>query len=157
MTRRVIVDGSGTFGSPLLISVAGVDAASAEFNDLIFDGNQSPLRLWATGYLTIGGITYNDFIGGKNINTGVTGAAFGTPSGTFPVFMTMWRQSTDPSARVWTPSFQAAANNGNQGGGGGGICSGVFKGFNSGHGLVTGPTTPAPDNYVNYCVFRNTN
>lgn len=154
MTRRVIIDGNAA--SPFRVSVAGVDAASAEFNDLIFDGNQAPLRLWGTGWMTIGGISYNDFIGGKNINTSHTGS-FSTPSGTFPVFMTMWRNSSDPNNLIYTPSFQTAANNANQGGGGGGICGGVFKGFNSNHGLPSSPSSPAPDAYVNFCVFKNTN
>jgi hypothetical protein len=154
MTRRVIIDGNSA--SPFRVSVAGVDAASAEFNDLIFDGNQSPLRLWATGYMAIIGITYNNFLAGQNLSTDHTGS-FSTTSGTFPVFMTMWRNTGDALNRIFTPSFQPANNASVLGGGGGGVCGGVFKGFNANRGLATAPDNPASTEYINYCVFRNTN
>lgn len=150
----MIID--STAASPFRVSVAGVDAASAEFNNLIFDGNQSPLRLWATGFMTIVGITYNNFLGGQNLSTATAGS-FPTPSGTFPVFMTMWRNTGDANNRVWSPSFQPANNASVLGGGGGGICSAVFKGFNANRGLATAPDAPATSEYVNYCVFKNTN
>jgi hypothetical protein len=88
MARRVIFDSSAA--SPLRISVAGVDAAGAEFNNLIFDANQSPLRLAGTGYLLIDGISRDEFEFGRNIRTAATPSPVVTPAGTTAVFMVMW-------------------------------------------------------------------
>ena len=63
MTRRVIYQGGS--GSPFRVSASGVDAALAEFNDLIFDANQPPLRLWGTGATQVAGITRNEWNFGK--------------------------------------------------------------------------------------------
>ena len=68
--RRVRFDGSGQTGSPLRIVVVGADALTAQFNDLIFDGNQPPLRLWGTGFTSVVGITFNERQFGKNVSEG---------------------------------------------------------------------------------------
>jgi hypothetical protein len=122
MARRVRFDGSGVSGSPLRISVRGVNALVAQFNDLIFDGNQPPLRLAVTGFTTVAGITWNQRLGGKNVSEGAAIPVFATPAGMTPVFMTLWRRSD--SANLYTPSF-SNSNNPVIGGGGGGICSGI--------------------------------
>lgn len=159
MTRRVIINSGAA--SPLRISVAGVDAATAEFNALIFDGNQSPLRLWGTGYVTVEGMSQNEYYGGQNVRELSAGAVVATPPGTTPVFMTMWRNSADSQGRLWSPSFQNGgynnAGSSGIGGGGGAICSGQFIGVSFSYALsVSGDPTirPAP-NYTNYCVFKN--
>lgn len=152
MTRRVIIDSTAT--SPFRISVAGVDAASAEFNDLIFDGNQLPLRLWHAGYLEIAGITYNEFAGGQTIRSGVTAALFPTPAGTSAMFKCMWRNASDSLGRIYTPSYLDGQNP-ILGGGGGGVCSGVFKGANFTRGVPGAPNSAGATIYCNYAVFRN--
>lgn len=150
---RVKIDGSAS--SPFRVSVAGVDVSGAEFNTLIFDGNQSPLRLWATGYINVAGISDSDFsIGGKNINVDYTGS-FPTPSGTTPIFITMHKRSDGPSGNpngfTVTPYF------GSREGGGGGICSGVFVGANFHVGIPGTGSTPGPPAYCNYCIFKDYN
>lgn len=151
-TQRVIID--STAASPFRVSVAGVDASSAQFNDLIFDGNQSPIRLWATGYILVDGTTWNDFnLGGKNTTEAGGPGGFTTPSGTTPVFVTMWRRN-DGIGKIFTPSFQASSNVTN-GGGGGGICSGQFLGLSFNVGAPGAPTSLPAQNYTNYCIFKN--
>jgi hypothetical protein len=145
--NRVKID--GTASSPFRVSVSGVDVDLAEFNTLIFDGNQSPLRLWATGYITITGISDADFILGKNVNVDHTGS-FPTPSGTAPVFMTMWRWVGDPNGFVQTPTF------GSRQGAGGGVCSGAFVGANF-HAAASGVGGPGVSAHTNYCIFKNYN
>lgn len=151
MTRRVIID--STAASPLRISVAGVDAATAQFNALIFDGNQPPLRLWGTGYTTVEGMSWNEHAGGQNIREAAGIPVVATPAGTTPIFMTMWRLN-DGQGRLTTPSFQSSANGG-QGGGGGAICSNQFIGTCFTTGAPGAPDARPNFIYANYCVFKN--
>src|SRR5215475_2824666 len=123
--RRVRFDGSGQTGSPLRISVVGADALTAQFNDLIFDGNQPPLRLWGAGFSSVVGITFNERLGGKNVSEGAPIPVVAVPAGLTPVFMTLWRKD-DGLGHMYTPSSQGS-NNGLIGGGGGGVCSGLFR------------------------------
>jgi hypothetical protein len=154
MARRVRFDASGVSGSPLRISVRGVNALVAQFNDLIFDGNQSPFRLAATGFTTVAGITWNQRLGGKNINEGSPIPVFATPAGTTPIFMTLWRRSD--SSNVFTPSF-SNSNNPVIGGGGGGICSGNFCPACFSVGAPGAPDSLPPATFINYCIFKNAN
>lgn len=87
MARRVIFQSGAA--SPLRISVAGSDAASAQFNQLIFDGNQPPLRLWSTGWIAVVPLAFANtaqvlFQDGPTLPV--------TPSGTVPIFFTVTRQ-----------------------------------------------------------------
>jgi hypothetical protein len=154
MARRVILD--STAASPLRMSVAGIDAAGAEFNDLIFDANQSPLRLAGTGYLLIDGMTKNQFTGGQNIRTSHTGSPVTTPAGTTAVFMVAWRMNT-AGQPLYTPFVPNVINFGTNGGGGG-ICSNLFVGacFNIAP-VPAGNDELPPPNYTNYCIFKNYN
>src|ERR1700730_4774904 len=102
MARRVYIESNAA--SPLRISVAGFDAATAQFNALIFDGNQPPLRLWGTGYTTLEGMSWNEHLGGQSIREAAGIPVVATPAGTTPVFMTMWRNNGDPFSRIYTPS-----------------------------------------------------
>jgi hypothetical protein len=154
MARRVRFDGSGAFGSPLKISVAGADAATAQFNTCIFDGNQPPLRLWGAGFVGANGITWNQRLNGKNVSEANPVPVVATPPGTTPVFMTAWRRSD--SGNVYTPSFQSSQNS-IVGGGGGGICSGNFCGAVFSVGAPGAPDSLPPTTFVNYCVFKNAN
>lgn len=153
MVKRVTIDCSGASLSPFRVSVAGVDVDSAEFNDLIFDGNQSPLRLWGTGWGSVSGISYDDWaVGGKNVVSAIIAAGPTTPSGTTPVFMTMWRPAVGGFLR--TPIFR---NTHSVGAGGGGLSSGNFCGLSFSVGSPGSPSTPAGDIYVNYALFKNYN
>lgn len=139
--------------SPFRVSVNGVDESSAEFNTLIFDGNQAPMRLWATGWFTLAGISDNDFNGGKNINVDHTGT-FPANTGKEALFITMWKLSdpaANPNGMVTTPYFASRQ------GGGGGMCSGNFVGANFHVGLAGSGAAPGPSIYTNYCVFKNDN
>lgn len=151
MARRVIFDSSAA--SPLRISVAGVDAAGAEFNNLIFDANQSPLRLAGTGYLLIDGVNRDEFEHGRNARTAATPSPVVTPIGTTAFFMVMWRANI--VSPLFTPYFKGGYGTR---GGGGGICSNQFVGvcFNIANSFEAPSTLPLP-NYTNYCIFKNYN
>lgn len=154
MTTIDRVKFDGTSGvSPLRISVMGVDVSGAEFNTLIFDANQSPLRLWANGFMNIPGITDNDFIGGKNVQEQASGITFSTVSGNPPTFLIMHKRSDgpggNPNGNLITPYF------GSREGGGGGMCSNQFVGANFLVGIPGSGGNPGPTNYVNYAVFKN--
>jgi hypothetical protein len=155
MARRVRFDGSGASGSPLKISVVGVNAITAAFNDCIFDGNQPPLRLYATGTTQVNGITFNERLSGKNISEGAAIPIFTPPAGTSPVFVLAWRLN-DGLGRLFTPASQGS-NNSIVGGGGGGVCGSFFCPL-----AFTVGAPAAPDNlpnitFINYCIFKNCN
>ena len=151
MVRRVIIDSGAV--SPLKISVAGVDAATAQFNACIFDGNQPPLRLWGTGFTAVAGISWNEHLFGKNVSEGAPIPVVAVPAGLTPVFMTLWRKD-DGLGRLFTPSSQAS-NNGLIGGGGGGVCSGFFCPACFATGAPAVPDSLPPGTFINYCVFKN--
>jgi hypothetical protein len=156
MARRVRFDGSGVSGSPLRISVAGVDALTAQFNNVIFDGNQSPFRLLVTGFTTVNGITWNQRQFGKNINEGpAIPLPLSSPPGTTPIFTTMWRLN-DGQGKVYTPSFQPSSNP-VIGGAGGGICSGNFCPACFTTGAPGAPDSLPNVTFINYCIFKNAN
>jgi hypothetical protein len=152
MARRVIIDSNAS--SPLRIAVAGVDAATAQFNALIFDGNQPPLRLWGTGYVLVSGTTYNQFLGGKNTSEATASGSFPTPAGTTPVFMVMTRLNDGGVSFLQTPTFAGSSR---QNTGGGAICSGSFIGVSFAVGAPGAPDALPPQNYSNYCIFKNYN
>ena len=155
MARRVRFDGSGASGSPLKISVAGVDAIAAAFNDCIFDGNQPPLRLYATGFTSVGGITFNERSLGKNFSEGAAIPIFTPPAGTSPVFLVAWRLN-DGQGRLETPSSQSS-NNPIGGGGGGGVCGSFFCPLAFTVGAPALPDNLPNVTFVNFCIFKNCN
>jgi hypothetical protein len=152
--RRVRFDGSGQTGSPLRIVVPGADVLTAQLNDLIFDGNQPPLRLWGTGFTAVAGISWNQHLLGKNVSEGSPIPVVAVPAGLTPVFITHWRKD-DGLGRLFTPSFQGS-NNGLIGGGGG-ICSGFFCAACFATGAPGAPDSLPPGTFIDYCVFKNAN
>ncbi len=84
MVKRVRLGGGGD--SPLRISVAGVDVDLAEFNNLIFDGNQPPLRLSQLTWVYVEGMSWDEWTGGQNTREAVAGAVIASPTGTTPIF-----------------------------------------------------------------------
>jgi hypothetical protein len=159
-TRRVLITPGAS--SPLRVSASGVDASGAQFDDLIFDANQPPLRLYATGW---GRVPYTPG-GDSNILQWTRLIVLpSVPAGTFPLFMTMWYQPNSstpgsegayvPGASPWgtTPNF-------NQGmGAGGAVGDGWFTGisFVKQTILPSGAAYPSlsDSTRVNYCIFRN--
>jgi hypothetical protein len=150
---RVIFDGSGSSGSPLLISASGSSAATAQFNSLVFNGNQPPLRLWGTGFTTVDGMSWNEHLGGQNVRESAPIAILAVPAGFAPIFLTAWR-CNDGLGRVYTPSSQGSTNS-ISGGGGGAICSNNFIGTCYHTGAPGAPTSRPPVTFVNYAVFQN--
>lgn len=159
MAKRVILD--STAASPLRVSVAGVDADLAEFNDLIFDGNQPPMRLYLNGVQSCNGMTFNEFTGGQNIREGSLVPVLSTPSGTTPIFMVNFIMSTHAGGGfVRSPTYNGAANNNetNGGGAGGAIVQPSDNYFVPVCFTVGPPGLPddlPPVTYVNYAVFKN--
>lgn len=152
MVERLRLD--STAASPMRVSAGGADVNGAEFNSLIFDANQAPMRLWATGWFILNGITDTEFVGGKNINVGAPGASFPATSGREALFITMTKlvnPASNPNGQVITPWM------GPRQGGGGGMCSGQFVGANMYAGLAGSGGAPGPQIYSQYCVFKNDN
>lgn len=151
MVKRVIID--STAASPLRVSVSGVDADSAEFNDLIFDGNQSPLRLWGVGYGYAAGFSYNSWIGGKNVNEGSSIPVLNTPTGTTSIFVV--QQVQEGSGGNARPPFWQTGTSGQLGGGGGICSSSLFCPISMNSGPPGAPSSPAGGSYVNFMIFKN--
>ena len=155
MKERVKLESSAA--SPLRISASGTAVDDAEFNTLIFDANQPPLRLWGTGWGTVAGITRDErLIGGKTVNTAVIASGFTTLSGAPAIFTCMQRGVVAPNTgRLMTPWVSLNAN-GNFGGGMG-LCSGVVKILNTNWGnLPTGDGSEiGATAAVSYCIFKN--
>lgn len=80
-TRRARIQ-SGN-GSPFRISVAGVDSNLAEFDDLIFDGDQNPLRRAQYGSAIVSNLAFNN-LAPATFAPVVLNRTY--PSGKFPVF-----------------------------------------------------------------------
>lgn len=155
MAKRVIFDCSTA--SPLKVSVAGIDADLAEFNNLIFDANQPPYRLWGTGYQSLIGISYNDYIGGQNTREGTPVLVAASPSGTVPIFLLA--PIVGGGGGIQWPGFPYR-NNAGTSGGGGAICrnsgNNYFIPVTFGNiGPPGTPTIPGAGAYVNYTVFKN--
>ncbi len=161
MARRVIIQGGGS--SPIRVSAAGVDANGAQFNDLIFDGNQSPMRLHGTGFVALPPIN-RDIDSVKTIDKLVTGASLpAVPSGTTPMFLVAVRnRSSDTEGRLQTPFAILGGISDNLFRGGGGAISDVdgaglrFVALTFAIRLSTVFPNPQPSSYINYCIFRNT-
>jgi hypothetical protein len=90
MKQRVIIDTNGVFR----VSVAGVDAETAEFGNLIFDGNQPPLRLSQNGFFSMGLIADSNATAPspQTIAEGLGPFVLVVPpNGSTPIFMIMHR------------------------------------------------------------------
>lgn len=157
MTRRLRLQGGS---APFRVSVSGVDAVGAQFDQVIFDANQAPLRLYTRGYLGMSPI------GTSDITQAIVQLASSrptTPSGTNPLFAVMWRSqqlSGDPegphddgSIQHVTPGYHYLKLTPARGQGGGGGIMGT-DGFYTVNWCrqETGYYYP---NYVNFAIFRN--
>lgn len=155
MTKRLLIQG-GT--RPVRMSVAGVDVDGASFDQVIFDANQAPLRLWTSNYAS--------FDNSEHIAAAAVGQAIvkyassrpTTPAGTHPLFAAMWRcqkqaGSKDGTIQWVTPGYNGLRLTPNNQQGGGGAIMGT-----DGLYIVdwcrrdAGYYYPL---YVNYAIFRN--
>jgi hypothetical protein len=174
MVQRVIINANGTFR----VSVPGVDASGAQFDNLIFDASQPPLRCTQNGWFTMTPILDGDYTAPSPQNvkeaTGPT-VTLTDPGGATPLFMTINRAPMtygvsdggsgvvpvfDPGL-LMTPTRRDASVGGlnPQGykGSGGAICSNVFL------GVTFTPATFDPlismnhfdTIYINYAIFKN--
>lgn len=161
MVKRVVIQGGGS--APIRVSAAGVSVDGAQFNDLIFDGNQPPLRLYATGYTLVPPI-YRGANSVQTIQHVVDYAAPipQVPDGTTPLFIVATRQRMSEGntyGYLMTPTYRGGID----GAGGGGAISNVDGGglrfvalsFTVVHDEWVPPQPDQPDNLVNYCIFRN--
>jgi len=159
-TRRVLIDANA--GSPFRVSASGVDAAGAQFDSLIFDANQPPIRIYLNSWMRVpvpGG--------GLQLATWAAGPSYpAVPGGTHPMFLTMW----------WQPNFASPASDGNRGasplgtgpcftndatfgqGAGGAVGDGIFAGisFVKSTVLPSGqPVTFPDDTHIGLVLMRN--
>lgn len=152
-TRRAVFQSNAS--SPLLVSVAGHDAATAQLDDCIFNGAQDPLRLWQATHATVPWI---DFTNTANIFANVGPPVLPSPAGKTPIFVVICRQGGLLGSRNTVP-FRNNAGGAAQTGLGGSI-SNVDGGGNrvvginmcrnnSVNGLYVG------DAVINFLVFRN--
>jgi hypothetical protein len=119
MTDRVILQAGGA--SPLRASVQGVDVNGAQFNDLIFDANQMPLRPYLTGFQSVAGMTWNQRLFGQKAREGGPVPLYDAGAGRSQVFMNAWRRNNGPNF-LFAPSFDDDQTP-VLGGGGAGVCS----------------------------------
>lgn len=145
MTERVVI-GKGAGDSPLRVAAVGYDANNAEFDELLFDGNQPPLRLHHIGYVFVDDLDYN------NLAPAWTASVAYPPLSGYPQFCVMSRKTNQTSYGVTTflpaPAFRAGAS-----GGGGVITPDKFWGINwdRKYPFPYGPTY----RYVNFAIFKN--
>ncbi len=158
--RRVLI-GAGA-ASPFLVSSGG-DAGSVDFTNLIFDGNQQPLRLWNRGYVTVNPVAKGALpLPVPQVDPTMS---YSTPFGS-PVFIVVGRSAqvndiglTLPLTTPWHRVADPLAKGSGQGFGG--VISNadkLFYGLNfqdPNNNTDSGyPPNVAPT-YVNYCIFKN--
>lgn len=86
MVKRVKISSGNS--SPFVVSVPGVDLATAAFDEWIFNGNQMPFRIWSNNYINTNLIP----AGSSGLAYATQGpSVYSTPSGQFPMFNVMWR------------------------------------------------------------------
>jgi hypothetical protein len=153
MTDRVILQAGGA--SPLRASVAGADVNGAQFNDLIFDANQMPLRLYLTGFQSVAGMTWNQRLFGQNVREGGPVPLYDAGAGRSQVFMNAWRRNNGLNF-LFTPSFDDDQTP-VLGGGGAGVCSNFVIPLCFTVGAPAFPDNLPDLTFVNFCVFKNAN
>lgn len=150
MTRRAVVQGNSA--SPFRVSGGGVDAGTADTFDLLFDGNQSPLRVWSTGYVVATPLEpSNSAIAFMTSGPGVIAA----PAGQAPIFVIAGRKNnSSPNP----PSLNTVYHTMGGGGFGGIIAFNQFFAVNFGRNVYNGNDGALSFDatvYVNFCIFRN--
>lgn len=142
MIERVII-GKGPNNSPLRVSAAGFDANLAEFEDLLFDGNQPPLRLHHVGYVQIADKNPS------NLAPAIISSAVFPPLPGYPQFCVMSRQTSSTGTVLDLRTVYRAG----QAGAGGVVNPGVFWGVDWNQKFADGG---APSyTHINFCIFKN--
>lgn len=142
MIERVVI-GKASTNSPLRVSAAGVDANLAAFEDLLFDGNQPPLRLHHVGYVMIADKNPSNFAPAI-----ISSAVFPALPG-YPQFSVMSRW-TNPSGVVFDPRCAYRAG---QAGAGGVVNPGVFWGVDWNSKFADAGAQSYT--HINFCIFKN--
>lgn len=139
MVGRVKIQGGAT--SPFRVSVATVDVATAAFDQLIFDGNQMPFRIWSNNYIQTNLIP----AGSSGLAYATQGpAVYATPSGQFPMFNVMWRiPDGTASDKLKTPKQVGGVIN---------SADGKFYGISYARQSSSGTIAYA---YCNYLIYKN--
>ncbi|WP_458760556.1 hypothetical protein ACSVBT_07115 [Afipia sp. TerB] len=147
-TKQVVFDSGGA--SPLRISAAGVDASGAEFSDLLFDANQSPLRVLQTGAVAVTGPQFGN-IAPAIIAPVALSKTF--PSGKYPLFCCNTMEASYAGGSL--PGWLASPWRQTPGAGSGGAVSeNRFFGVNFNKQTVP---NNVPLVTVYYMIFRNYN
>jgi hypothetical protein len=145
VSRRVVIQG-GNAAHPFRVGSPGVNADTADLFDLFFDGNQSPLRIWGTGFVAVTPLEH-DNLAPAHFHTGP--GVIATPAGLFPVFIVNGRPSYNPNSgtnRLTTVESSF----------GGVVAQNTFFGINIAREVVVqGGIAPLTSALVNYCIFRN--
>jgi hypothetical protein len=166
VTRRVVIGNSGG-ASPFIVTVVGVNADSgAQFDNLIFDANQAPLKIYINGYMTISPISQSDSSGGITVKLAGGPSSPAVPPGTHALFLMCWRQPNTDSGNtrygggngvVLTPQF-ASSNSSSGQGAGGTMEPTIFIGSTFARPILlpSGFWTGFPaDTIIDYCIFSN--
>lgn len=144
MTERVRIQSNAA--SPFKVSFPGVSVDGAEFNDVLFDASQQPLRVYSSGYLAV--VVIPAAALGLMMGA-VAGTAFPTPPGTYPLFFCVGRFN-DPAV----PQQLVTANASNGVGIGFTIDTDrTMWGINFRHSPA--PGSDGTVSYVNFCLLRN--
>lgn len=164
-TRRLVIDANS--GSPMRVSVGGVDAQGAQFDNLIFDANQPPLRVFMNGWVSVDWYPYpfawtSRFMPYASWYWGYPLPP--SPPGTSPLFLTMWYQPNFNTATYegttpfgTTPLLWSANWSFGQGAGMA-VSDGYFVPFTFCKQIFTygGFLVSWPDyTHIGFCIFRN--
>lgn len=156
MTRRLVIQG-GSDSAPFRVSSAAAgDAGSASKFNLIFDGNQRPLRYLIHGYLPCPGMAYEN--SAAAVYTRTDNPVYSAPEGQYPLFTVMeWRSvSPNPARGITVRKYNSPTS-----GIGGVLSGGYFYGLNFTRQAmipVFGGSSylgPMPLAYVCYLIFKN--
>lgn len=145
MIERVVIGKSAT-DSPLRVAAVGYDANNAEFDELLFDGNQPPLRLHHIGYVYVDDLDY------ANLAPAWTASVAYPPLNGYPQFCVMSRKTNSTNNGQSTLKPQPACRGGGSGGGGV-VTPNKFWGVNwdRKYPFPSGPSY----RYVNFAIFKN--
>ena len=155
MSRRIVFKGGGS--APFTVAAAGRDADGdrSDFENLIFNGNQPPLRLWGKSVVVVPGIQANNNAIGV-IAKG--GSIMPTPAGLWPLFCVVGQFTSDagPSKRPITGPFFTSPSGYGSGFGGALSSDGYFYGVNFTTRRTPQGETPQSLAYqIYYAIFKN--
>jgi hypothetical protein len=130
-------------GSPLVISVAGVDVNGANYLQQVFNANTKTLQVWHSGMVRVDAPAAPGALPLPYPVADDSGRRFKTPDGTFPLFLVQGRRV---DANDMRPAYRDIGYTGL-----GGLMTpwGQFIAWSQSQNIV--PVS----HFVNYCIFRN--